>query len=182
MQWISPPVKYDDIQYVLCKTIQCLIIIISISCLDISVHPLVWISFRFEIHWQLLSMLTLPRNTKLGLLPFNANFQTGIVWVFWKCFEFCKSLGYSSGIQLSDCDKKKDPFDHPMWSQVILWVSVPVSPLFAHTFLLAYSFFIITLLIFHQSSTSWSFLNAELPEDFKTGITFKIWAKIEGEN
>ena len=181
MQQISPPVKYDIIKDVLCKTNQCLIIIISISWLDISVHTLVWISFRFEIHWQLLSMLTLPRNTKLGLLPFNANFQTGIVWVFWKCFEFCKSLGYSSGIQLSDCDKKKDPFDHPMWSQVILWVSVPVSPLFAHTFLLVYSFQNISPIIFPQSSTSWSFFNAELPEDFKTGITFKIWAKIEGE-
>ena len=137
---ISPSVKYDVIQHVLCKTYQCLIILISISCLDISVQPLVWISFRFEAHWQLLSMLTLPRNTKWGLLPFNANFQTGIVLVFWKCFEVCKSLKYSSDIQLSDSDNKKDPLDHPMWSQVILWVSVPVSPLFAYKFLLVYSF------------------------------------------
>ena len=48
--------------------------------------------------------------------------------------------------------------------------------------LLVFSFFIITPLIFHQSSTSWSFLNTELAEDFKTDITFKIWAKMEGEN
>ena len=48
--------------------------------------------------------------------------------------------------------------------------------------LLVFSFCIITRLIFHQSLTSWSFLNAELPQDFKTGITFKIWAKIVGEN
>ena len=48
--------------------------------------------------------------------------------------------------------------------------------------LLVFSFCIITRLIFHQSLTSWSFSNAELPEDFKTGITFKIWAEIGGEN
>ena len=125
MQQISPPIKYDVIKHILCKTIQCLILIISRSCLDISVHPLVWISFRFEIHWQLLSILTLPRNTKWGLLPFNENFQTGIILVIWKCFEFCKSLGYSSGIQHSDCDKKK----RPIWSShVILGDPMGVSP------------------------------------------------------
>ena len=48
--------------------------------------------------------------------------------------------------------------------------------------LLVFSFFIITPLIFHQSSTSWSFLNTELPEDFITGITFKNQARIDGEN
>ena len=47
---------------------------------------------------------------------------------------------------------------------------------------LDFGFCIISPLIFHQSSTSWSFLNTELPEDFITGITFKIQARIDGEN
>ena len=98
---------------------------ISISCMDISVQALVWISFRFEAHWKLLSMLTLPRNTKWGLLPFNANFQTGIVLVFWKCFEVCKSLKYSSDIQLSDSDNKKRPIGS---SHVISGDPMGVSP------------------------------------------------------
>ena len=146
------------------------------------VHPLVWISFTFEAHWQILSMLNLLRNTKLGLLPSYANFQTGITLVFWKCFKFCKSLGYSSGIQLSDGDNKKDPLDHPMWSYVILWESVKVSPFFVHTFILVYRFWSISPLKYPQYWTSWSFLKTEFHKDFKTDILLKIWADIHGEN
>ena len=57
---------------------------------------------------------------------------------------------------------------------VILRGSVPVNPLFAHKFLLVCSFLNISPIIFHQSWISWSFFNTEFPEEFKTGITFKI--------
>ena len=146
------------------------------------VHPLVWISFTFEAHWQILSMLNLPRNTKLGLLPSNANFQTGITLVFWKCFEFCKSLGYSSGIQCLDGDNKKGLWVIPCDPIVILRESVPGISLLVHTFLLVNSFFNISPFIFHQYWISWPFLNTEFPEDFKTGIFFKIWEKINWGN
>ena len=127
-------------------------------------------------------MLTLPRKTRWWLLQLNANFQRGISWVFWKCFEVCKSIGYSSGIQLSDGDNKKGHWIIPCGPMVILRGMVPVNPLFAHKFLLVYCFLNILPLIFHQSLTSWSFLNTEFPEEFKTGILFEIWVDINGKN
>ena len=39
-------------------------------------------------------------------------FQMVITWVFWKRFEVCKSLKYSSGNWLSDCDIEKQLSGH----------------------------------------------------------------------
>ena len=48
--------------------------------------------------------------------------------------------------------------------------------------LLAFISFIISPFKFHQIRHPGTVLNAELHEDFKTGITFRIWADIDGEN
>ena len=127
-------------------------------------------------------MLILPRKTRWRLLQLNASFQRGITLVFLKRFEVCKSIEYSSGIQLSDGDNKKGHWIIPCGPMVILRGLVPVNPLFAHKFLLVYCFLNILPLIFHQSLTSWSFLNTEFPEEFKTGILFEIWVDINGKN
>ena len=124
-------------------------------------------------------MLTLQRKTRWQLLKLNANFQRDITLVFWKYFEVCKSIEYSSGIQLSQW---KGHWIIPSDPMVILRGLVLSSPLFAHKFLLVYSFFNIFPLIFHQSLTSWSFLNTEFAEEFKTGILFEIWVEINGKN
>ena len=42
------------------------------------------------------------------------NFQTLISWVFWKLFEVCKSLKYSSGNWLSDYDPQEPRQDTPV--------------------------------------------------------------------
>ena len=51
-----------------------------------------------------------------------------------------------------------------------------------YSLFLAFSFFIISSFIFHQIQHPGTVLNAELHEDFETGITFCVWADIDWEN
>ena len=141
--------------------------------------------FRTQKIWHLLTAhfyVNSPKKNMMAATLVSKFSNRHKTWVFGNFFEVCKSSGNSSSIWLLDGDKKKGHWTIPCDPTVILRGSVPVNPLFAHKFLLVYSFLNISPIIFHQSWISWSILKTEFPEEFKTGISFKIWAEINGEN
>ena len=179
-QRISPPVNFCHCSRYILKN-QPIFHYYYINIM--SVHKCT--HFRTQKIWHLLTAhfyVNSPKKNMMAATLVSKFSNRHKTWVFGNFFEVCKSSGNSSSIWLLDGDKKKGHWTIPCDPTVILRGSVPVNPLFAHKFLLVYSFLNISPIIFHQSWISWSFLNAEFPEKFKTGISFKIWAEINGEN